>query len=372
MNAPKKIIKQCPEDYGPKKPEILELAKKSDYFKFSDKVIITETGAYIDNIPKLQWRIGMDCTYCGCVTLILRAIGANVTYEQLMGLTASCYRTSMFYGWNPASNILDLTNYYLGTDIKDNALHYYGWECYQSEKSDTWDEAVMNSINAGIPVLMLGGRRAPEWSILLGYEKNDTGIKFFGRSYFDEDASEDECFTKNKYTLADKYSGEFGPVFFRKASGQTASTPLETLKKSLETCLSMFQPHDKFGYDAYKYMIESFKTNVFLTSWGSEGEIDSELSALSDARRAASIYLRDSARLLTGDNAEKLNKASSVYAELAEALNNISDHSDHYNLCVIKNDEKLREEIAQTLENCLILEKNAHALIGTVLSDWNI
>lgn len=371
MNSLNQIPQQNPEGYGPKKPKILDVAKNSDYFKFKDKVIVTESGAYINKFPKLPLDTGMECTYCGCVSLILKSLDENVTYEQLMGLTASCYRANMHYGWNPASNILDLTNYFLGTNITDIALSCFGWECYQPENADIRDTAVMNSINTGIPVLILGGRYAPEWSILLGYERNDTGIKFFGRSYFDKNAPEDECFTENKYTFADKYPGERNPFLLRKIVNQTYTSPLKALKKSLETCILMFQPHEKIGYDAYNYMIESFRSNVFLSSWGSEGKIDTQIPVLADARRAASIYLKDSSELLTGENANKLKNVSHIYTELSEILNDISDHSDNYNLKTIRNNEKMRKYIVQKLEDCIVLEKNAHELIGAILNDWN-
>ncbi len=329
------------------------------------EIIQTKNSVYIDNISPLAWNTSMECTYCGCVTRLLNALGCDAAYEQIMGLTASCFRTSLFYGWDAGSNILDLISYHLGTSITENMLHYYGWESYHPENADTRDREVMASLDKGIPVMVLGGRRAPEWSILLGYEKTADGVKFFGRSYFDKDAPSDECFTPNGYTWANNYPGEGEPLLFRKGSERVSFE--DALKKSLETCLAMFHPHEKFGYGAYTCMIDSFHNNSFLTRWGSEGEIQTIIVTLTDARRAAATFLKDSAELLTGINADKLRKVSSMYAEIHQILLSIVQH-ESFNSKMIQNSKDLRECFTEKLECCLVLERDAHKLIADIVA----
>jgi len=59
-------------------------------------------GRYIDGAAALGWDIPWrNCTYSGCAALLLNTMGIDVTYEQIMGLTGSCFRASMAYGWDP-------------------------------------------------------------------------------------------------------------------------------------------------------------------------------------------------------------------------------------------------------------------------------
>lgn len=327
------------------------------------KLISTKNGVYIDKVPPLAWNTNRECTYSGCATLLLGALGCDTTYEQVMGLTASCFRTSLFYGWDPASNILDIINYHLGTSITENMLRYYGWESYHPENDETRDTKVMQSLNAGIPVLVLGGRGAPEWSILLGYENTADGVRFFGRSYFDKDAPAGECYTPNGYTWADHYPAE-GTTLFRRC-GDSVSYE-NALRTSLETCLAMFRPHEKFGYGAYTCMINSFRENRFLTEWGPEGKIYTILITLADARRAAAVYLRDSAARFSGKNAEVLLKAAELYTQIHELLVPVVQ-PEELDPRRVANDREFRENTAQKLESCLALEREAHRWIHAFL-----
>ena len=187
MSEPiKKPIQTNPESYKPEAPKMMGMLEKTQ-----NKVIFTENGAYVDSFPKLgegdsEWG---DCTHSYFVTLVLKYLGIETTYEQVMGLSGSCYRVSMIYGWDPGSNILDITSSHLGAGSDENACRFYGIDIYAIETGEAGEKAteeqVRKSVDAGIPVLILGGKFLPEWSVLLGYEKTSDGYKYFGRSFFD-------------------------------------------------------------------------------------------------------------------------------------------------------------------------------------------
>lgn len=332
--------------------------------KTHNPVIITGEIAYIDNFPKLAWNTGRECTFCGCTELILNSLGCEASYDTIMGLTASCYRTSLYYGWDPGSNILDLINYYLGTSVTDNALCYYGWESFFPESTETRDSEIVSSIENGIPVMVLGGRRAPEWSTVLGYEKTAEGLKFFGRSYFDENAPCEELFTANGYTLADCYPGEAAPLLFRETDRRISFT--HALKKSLETCLAMFRPYKGFGYDAYLRMIDSFNNNSFRTSWNTDGEVKPVIDALTDARCAAVLFLEKSTDKTSSKAAESLKQAAELYSEISKTLLTVKAGLSGKNAL---SDSTYREDAAEKLENCLALEKKAHLLMEKTIPE---
>lgn len=329
------------------------------------QIVRSDTGAYIDGVPPIRLGECYECSYSGCLMLMLNAVGVNATYEQLTGVSGSCYRASMCYGWDFGSNIVNTSYCSLGITAENNAPLAFGMECYDPTDESTRDAQVCDSIDSGIPVLVLDGRGEPEWSIILGYERSDNGVKFFGRSYFDADAPADECFTDNQYTLMDHYPG-CGPKLYRSCE---PTSPLDALKCSLETCLAMFQPHEKFGYGAYNKMIESFENNHFKSDWNSEGNIDAILITLTDARRAAYMYLNENAELLNGENKKRMLLTASLYQEMFRTLESII-HDEDFNHSAIQQCEQTRKRFADRLRKCVELEQKAHDFVQELLSNW--
>lgn len=330
-----------------------------------NKVVKTDKGAYIDGVPSIGFGEWHECTLSGCLMRMLGAIGIDATYEQLAGLTGSCYRTNMLYGWDPGSNIVDTSYHHLGFNTSDNAARTYGMERYEVGDETTRDTKVCESIDSGIPVLVLDGRCEPEWSVILGYEITDQGTCFFGRSYFDANAPAEELFTDNQYTLFNHYPG-CGPKLYRPCQ---PIDPLDALKCSLETCLAMFKPHEKFGYGAYNKMIESFENNRFVSDWNGDGEIECILYTLTDARRAASIYLHDNAPLLTGENQKRMEMTASLYREMFGVLETIINDKS-FNSHLIRNQAETRKRFADGLRKCLELERQVRDLVQKILDHW--
>lgn len=354
-----------PESYGPKdRPEIIRLAGQA-----GSKVVTAENGCYIDGIPRLrrgEWR---DCTLNACLTLMLNATGADATYERVMGLTGSCFRLSMCYGWDPGSVLVNTSYYYLGIDADKNAGRAYGMECYNPPDAESRDAQVMNSIDSGVPVLILSGRGEPEWGLVLGYERQEDGVKFFGRTYFDGDATEEELFTDNRYALTNKYPGEW--ELGQKLFNRPCEVPpaLDLLRTALTTCLEMFAPHEKFGYSAYDIMIESFEGNTFTTEWSDDGQIGYIMFSLIDARRAAYLFLEQSAETLPqGEPRTRLTRAASLFKEMFEALNGAIPY-ENYNFELDKTglNDSMRANIARALRTAAGLERQARAEIEEVI-----
>ena len=276
----------------------------------------------------------------------------------------------MALGWDYGSNIVDITYHSLAMNMRNTTeSRAYGLDCYNPTDANTRDIQVRNSIDSGVPVLVLGGRGVPEWSIVLGYEIEDGIVKFFGRSYCDEGAADDELYTENRYALTKNYPGEGLIKLFDKSCDPLL--PLEALRISLETCLEMFKPHEKFGYDAYNRMIQSFEENKFVTDWNSEGIIYTILINLTDARRAAYIYLNENAELLAGENKKKLLTTSSLYRDMFNTLMELKDEDD-FDRGIITASEQTRNKYAAKLRSCLERERQAHGIIREILDNWQI
>ena len=103
--------------------------------------------------------------------------------------------------------------------------------------------AIKASVDKGIPVLAWGLVNEPkDWS----------------------DATEEELLTDNKYSFFKIYLGEYPDEFLKLCDKLCDPTShLEALKLSLETCKKMFSPHEKMGYGAYKFAINSLKNNKY-------------------------------------------------------------------------------------------------------------
>lgn len=381
MNNNAERPNKVPESYGPRSPEILRMAEnagKSELMK-KHEVRTANGGSYIDGVPKLKWGEFKDCTYCGCAALLLNVMGRDASYERVMGLTGSCYRLSMCYGWDPGSTIVNTSYNYLGFDnacgTDYNANRAFGFELCSVKDETRRNEMVLASIDSGVPVLQLGGRGEPEWNILTGYERTASGIKYFGRSYFDGSDPADEPYTENRYTLANKYPGDYPGLFvklFDKSCEPTSAR--DALKLSLETCLKMFAPTskpkfedtaNKIGYGAYEFMIDGMSGNEY-------GEVRIHFGNLLDARRAAHIYLEESARLLSGENRKRLTSVSAMYKEMFDVLSAVLPYDRLYR------DEfesglsaELRGDIAAALKKMLLLEKQARVIVNDILNNWN-
>ena len=380
------------ESYSPKQvPEILKLAGEINMNK-PYEVKTANGGSYIDGVPGLRWGEFSDCTYSGCLALWLNAMGVGATYEQAAGLTGSCYRLSMCYGWDPGSVIVNTS--YSSMRFKDacgsdgNANLAFGFEFYNVKDAAKRDEEVQKSIDAGMPVLALGSRAEPEWCVITGYEKSeDGGVKYFGRSYFDGGALEgEEFYTDNRYTLANNYPGQYPDLFVKLCGGLCGPLPAkEALKCSLETCLILFgKPKNwgtrkaarRIGYGAYKFMIDSLRKNEYFNTFDKSREcvIDDlwmHFSNLLDARRAAHIYLEQSAALLSGENRARLLQMAAMCKEMFDALSAVLPYDK---LC---NHEftpgfsaALREEIIAALQKMLSLEKQARVIAADILKHW--
>jgi len=261
-----------------------------------------------------------------------------------------------------------------GTD--NNANRAFGFEFYSIADEKERNEKVQKSIDMGVPVLCMAGRSAPEWCILTGYEKDGKEIKYFGRSYFDGDASANEFHTVNNYTSFNNFPGE-SPGLFMKLCDKNCEpiSKKDTLKISLETCLRMFAPTEnhnfeelskKIGYGAYDFMINGIENNEY-------GHVFGHFGNLLDSRRAAYIYLDKNAALLTGENKIKLESVSTIYKKMFDELSSVLPYDKLYkNKFDSDLSFELRKDIADALRKMVLLEKQLRVIVSEILADWEI
>jgi len=373
MSEPIKKTAPGPESYAPKEmPEIVKLAGEINMNK-PYEVKTANGGSYIDGVPQLRWGEWKDCTYGGALALIFDAMGVRTSYEQIMGLSASCYKAILGEDWDPSSEMPQV-----GINCEHNAPRALGIKAYSLKNAKKRDANVMKNLDRGFPVLVCGQRGAPEWTVLTGYEKTGGKVQFFGRSYFDYDgAPEDETFTGNRYYLANQYPGEYPEGLLRfYDKKRRALPPRKALKISLETCMKTFEPAGggyKQGYDAYDLYIAGLELDdgPYREKCGFD---QYHIGSLMDARRAASVYLRESAMLLAGENRARLLKASELYRAM---LDNMLTAVPYETMCSNFNgganpewSAGQRQRLAEALRKNRALEKQVRVIVKDILKHW--
>jgi len=361
------------EGYSPKaRPEILKLAEgigihRQYEFKRANG------GSYIDGVAMLRWGEWKDCTYGGALALIFDAMGVRTSYEQLMGLSGSCYKAILGEDWDPSSEMPQV-----GVNCEHNAPRALGIRSYSLKNEKKRDANVMKSLDNGFPVLVCGQRGAPEWTVLTGYEKTDGGVKFFGRTYFDYDgAPKAETFTANGYYLANQYPGEYPNGLLRFYDKKRRPLkPRKALKISLETCIKTFEPARggyKQGYDAYDVFLAGFELDD--EEYRAKCGFDQyHIGSLMDARRAAHIYLRESTALLEGKNRARLLRASALYRAMLDNLLSAVPYettASNYNGSANPPwSAQQRQALGEALEENKRLEKEVRVLVADILRHW--
>lgn len=376
MNKKPKELNRSQESYSPKdKPEILSLAEQVDKKNKISKQFEVKTvngGSYIDGVPMLKWYEWRDCTYSGSVALLLNVIGIDVTYEQVMGYSGSCYRIAV-KDWDPSDTLLHAAGYH--TD--DNVNRVLGIDTYCLEDEVSREKEVEKSLDSGIPIFICDGRFSPEWSILTGYEKTNGESKYFGRSYFDDEQDkppQNEIFTDNEYYFADHYPGVYPSTMLRLYNKTCRPRPKkEALEISLETCLKMFEQPSKpdykyYGYDAYDIFIKDVLNRDDDAFWKGSGYI---FRSLIDARRAAYVFLEESSKLLSANNMVELLKVSDCFKEMTDTL---QDALSYEQICKEYNRSLMTTEFRNNLADALLktskLEKQARVLVKKILEHW--
>jgi len=391
--AYQKPNQQNPEGYSPKeRPEILKMAeensRKVGVQPMINRVKTATGGRYIDGVPTLRWGEWKDNTYCGCVTALLNAAGISVSYEEVMGLSGVCWQAIMRGDWDPSSQMPQ--NGWLCEKNVGDAL---GVDVYTIKEEKELAGYAKRSIDAGIPVLMVGGRWAPEWTLTCGYAVANNENRFFGRTYFDvqndrraekviehqsTSVPENEVYTDNRYFVQTGFPGVYpaGLTRFYDRKKEPISRK-QALKVSLETCIKMFEQkhgeHHRFGCDAYDVLIAGFELGE--EEYRAKCHNDQyHIGSLMDARRAAAIYLEMSTGLLDGENAEKLAQTARIFQMMLDNLLGAIPYektADVFNTCSDPVwDTARRQNLVQALKANKELERLARVKIAEILTNW--
>ena len=335
--------------------------------EFSSKVLRSIAG-----VRRLRWGEWRDCTYGGAIAALMNTVGAEVTYEEVMGLSGACYRICMKEDWCPSAGMPQC-----GYDVETPLYRALGFAPYSIADESERRQKVKECLDKGIPVLCCGQRAEPEWGIITGYAKGEE--VFFGRTYFDYGgAKESEVFAEDEYYLADRFPGQYPEAlmkFFDKRC--EAISPKEALKQSLETCIGTLRqgPGDHGyvrGYEAYELWVRGLEDEAEFDEFPA-GTNGYHLDMLRDARRCAYIYLEQGLELVSHSNRGRLGNAVELFRSMFDGLMTFAPYQgtdSSFNGRLEDWGMDRRRELAAVLRELCAMERQVEATFQTILGEW--
>lgn len=340
----------------------------------------------IDGLEQSRWGAGeRENSVIGSLAVAFQAIGEDVSYEHLMGVSGAAFRLQMHHpGWCPSAPHANcgFNCYQAALDALDYEVVEYPALKDDEASVDRARRALVESIDGGRPVF----HQWEEQSLVVGY-KNEAH-ELLMRLYA---ANEPGYRTVKLDEIVSDWGG-FGVL--RKKEG-SAPARRATLIRSLELALELahapsFDKHtsgeltnrENFetylsGFAAYAFWIESLRQGE---RFADPVQLAHDMHAnahcyysLCDAREAAAAYLRAIAPEFDGKARVHLEHAAELYQELfSEVLTERCPTELAPMPWFLKDKaawtQELRDEQAQVLERAVPLEQRALAEIAAALA----
>lgn len=198
----------------------------------------------IEGVERLESKSGMENTFFGALTTLLRSLSIDI--EQLLLQGFSVYPFRIQFHTPPLPEHLDPA---VGFDCVKFLFENLGWPVVRYNKKDpasTRHKAIVESIDRGIPVLAYNLFGNNDWGIITGYQRQKN--EFFCRSY------QDKTFD---YELVD-HIPERILIFTEKPDVKIEEKFVGILKRSIEKALQILSV-DHFG--------EIYAGNIAIKKW---------------------------------------------------------------------------------------------------------
>lgn len=332
----------------------------------------------LPNVITLEWEKVMDCTWAGAIYAALKYMGETYTYEQIMGMSGACYRIAFTEVWDWSA-----VDALVAFDYSTVLFKAIGYEQVWASRIDKEQRSIerkniMQDISNGKPVVAINLRIAPEWGVITGYKEE--GKVLLCRTYFDK-----EILNEN----IDYLETDFWPFLITHfGEKKEKHSDYQILIDSLATLVDSFNAPIQRGYyqgaQAYQKWIEGLRNNSLWNENNSKEDIDRRIMVndylllnLIDARRCAATYLNSAVTLLENGKSERLLEVSNMYAQITTKLKTFREKSKQtdaedlkYNLIFTKANKSnlFRGELAELLENILIIEKNIIDKVRLILN----
>jgi hypothetical protein len=271
----------------------------------------------IDGVEKLSWESGFN-TAMGSIGAVARALGDDVSYEYLMGVSGTAFRLHFHQpNWCPSSP--DATVGFDHTAPVMRALGYTTETIFshadRPEEVRKVRETIVASIDRGLPVVATDLIAVPDWGVITGYA--DSGEHLVCRTYHDK---------TSEYSVAEKWPWIIMVIRGR----QAAPDRQESIRKSLEIALTVSHTpaFGKYasGFAAYDRWVADLQDTARFAE-AEEGEIGGRMHingwcyrSLLDARTMAGRYLQEISEGFEADAGASLSRAVAAYGALVTTL----------------------------------------------------
>lgn len=284
----------------------------------------------VEQVDRLGFGKGMDCSWGGALYVSLKTRGIQTSYEQVMGVSGACWRVAFTPAWDYSS-----ADALVAYDYAAPAFAAYGYQPIwadrlSQEQRRAEKQQVMDSIRKRQLPIAINLRVAPEWGVITGYLNN--GNTLLCRSYFDDETFQElhddpefqATMEESKgYLYVDQWPfamvrfGEQGPV------PSEFDNLLRSLHAKVESMNLAENRGYRMGYDALGIWSEGLLDEAWYQA-ASEADFARRLSvnhfcmmALTDARRCAAVYLKESLTIPQGD---PVSRQISDMADIYEAI----------------------------------------------------
>lgn len=292
------------------------------YIKGWSELQIEDQSTHIlSGIKVLGFEQGMDCTWAGAMTLALNYMGEPYTYEQIMGISGACYRFAFCDVWDWSATDALVAFDYASILFQALGLQVVWANRLEKNEREQERERIVADILRNKPVLAINLRIAPEWGVITGYAEG--GKKLYCRTYFDREYLNEK---------EDYLESDFWPFLIQHFEEKGEELPpKEKLRASLQAMIDSYEASCERGYyqgrEGYESWVCGLKKDELWNDQSPANDIerrievnDALLLNLADARRCASIYLKESVPLLSEDSSNILNEISASYYSISERV----------------------------------------------------
>jgi hypothetical protein len=246
--------------------------------------------------------------------IVLKTMGSDVTYQQLMGISGAAFRIQLHQEWCPSSPHPDCG--FNCTDIMRKALkldtlsHTY---TYKKNKSDTILKQIIASIEKGMPVIA----SSYETGLVVGYTKKNKEIKLLYREPYSNigDKAVESKIVPASYTIFKANPPKPAIQFY-----------IESLKRTEQLSDHPIIGKYYLGFTAYEKWISDLldESKIKKLSKNGQPELSNQNAhiyySLLDARQCAAEYLRYIEEIFGVEFQAPFKKAAEYYEQIAEIL----------------------------------------------------
>lgn len=290
----------------------------------------------VEDISRLGFGRGMDCSWAGAMTISLTARGIDTTYDKVMGQSGACWRVAWEPVWDYSS-----ADALVAYDYSAPACKAYGLRAVRDTRLEPQQRAaaklaILEDIRAGRLPIAINLRVAPEWGVITGYLED--GKTLLCRSYFDDEtfeelAADPEFQAHMKISKGYLHVDHWPYRIIRLGEQNHVPAALENLYASLRIKLDSMQAGTAdiscyaTGYKAFDAWEEGLLDHHWYETADDEaysrrlGVNHFCMMALTDARKSAAAYLQESLPLLQDPGKQAaLAKMAEVYGTMAAHL----------------------------------------------------